>query len=132
MEVEEPVTWNEIIVFKSWALSKVTHLALVKIIPPSIIEQQNITQKNFIWNGLNPKTLKATINNNYESGGLKKVNIAAKISSLQISSIKRLLDGNFHYWEILPPHIIHKLLRKNSAFHFNLQVNKKLANNFPK
>ena len=99
MEVEEPVTWNEIIVFKSWALSKVTHLALVKIIPPSIIEQQNITQKNFIWNGLNPKTLKATINNNYESGGLKKVNIAAKISSLQISSIKGLLDGNFQYCE---------------------------------
>ena len=58
-------------VFKSLALSKITRLALVKTIPPSIIYQLNKTQKNFIWNGLNPKIKNSTINNNHENGGLK-------------------------------------------------------------
>ena len=73
-----------------------THMALVKIIPLSIIDQSNKTQKNFIWNGLNPKIKNSNINNNYENGRLKNVNIAAKISSLQSSWIKRFFDGNFH------------------------------------
>ena len=61
----------------------VAHLALTKIIPTSIMDQINKMQKNFIWNGLNPKIKNLTINNNYENGGLKDVNITAKISSLQ-------------------------------------------------
>ena len=45
---------GKITVFRSLALSKITHLALVKTIPRSMIDQLNKTQKNFIWNGLNP------------------------------------------------------------------------------
>ena len=59
----------------------------------------------------------------------KKVNIVAKISSLQFSWIRRLLNGNFHDWKILPLHIIRKSLGKNFVFLFNLQVNKKLTKN---
>ena len=87
---------EKIAVFKSLALSKITHLALVKTIPPTIIDQLNKTQKNLIWNGLSPKIKNSTINNNYENGGLKNVNIAAKISSLQSSWIKILFNENFH------------------------------------
>ena len=65
-------------IFKSLAISKITNLALVKTIPPSIIDQLNKTQKNFIWSGLNPKIKNSTINDNYENGRLKNVNIAAK------------------------------------------------------
>ena len=71
--------------FKSLALSKIIHLALVKTIPPSTIGQLNKTQKNFIWKGLNSKIKNSTINNSYKNGRLKNVNIAAKISSLQSS-----------------------------------------------
>ena len=53
------------------------------------------------------------IDNNFENGGLKNVNIAAKISSLQSSWIKRLFDGNFYDWKILPHHVIHKALGKS-------------------
>ena len=74
---------GKITIFKSLALSKITHLALVKTVSSSIIDQLNKTRKNFIWNGLNPKIKNSTINHNYENGGLKNVNIAAKISSLQ-------------------------------------------------
>ena len=119
-------------VFKSLALSKITHLAHVKTMPPSIKDQLNKTQKNFIWNGLNPKIKNSTINNNYENGGLKNVNIAAKISSLQSPWIKRLFDEKFHDWKILPLHIIHKSLGKKFVFHSNLKLNKKLPKCFPK
>ena len=44
---------------------KLPHLVLVKTIQPSIIDQLNKTQKNFIWNGLNPKIKNSTFNNNY-------------------------------------------------------------------
>ena len=74
---------------------------------PSIIDQLNKTQENFIWNGLNPKIKNSTINNNYENGGLKNVIIAAKISSLQSSWIKILFDENFNDCKILPLYIIH-------------------------
>ena len=123
---------GKITVFKSLALSKITCLALVKTIPPSIIDQLNKTQKNFIWNSLNHKIKNLTINNNYENGGLKNVNIAAKISSLQSSWIKKLFDENFHDWKIIPLHIIHKSLGKKFVFHSNLRVNKKLTKSFPK
>ena len=101
---------GKITFFKSLALSKITHLALVKTIPPSIIDLLNKTQKNFIWNELNPKIKISTIDNNYKNGGLKNIDIAATISSLQSSLIKRLFDENRHDWEILQLHIIHKSL----------------------
>ena len=123
---------GKITVFKSLALSKITHLALVKTIPPSITDQLNKTQNNFIWNGLNPKIKKLTINNNYENGGLKNVIIAAKVSSLQSSWIKILFDKNFHDWKILPLQITHKSSAKKYVFHSNLKVNKKLKKSFPK
>ena len=62
---------GKITVFKSLALCKTTHLALVKTIPSSIIDQLNKTQKNFIWNESNPKIKNSTVNNNYEDGGSK-------------------------------------------------------------
>ena len=52
---------GKVTVFKSLALSKITHLALVKTIPPSITDQLNKTQKNFIWNWLNPKIKNSTM-----------------------------------------------------------------------
>ena len=122
----------KITVFKSLALSKITYLALVKTIPPSIIDQLNKTQNNFIWNGLNPKIKNSAINNKYENGGLKNVNIASKISSLQSSCIEKLFDENFHDWKIIPLHIIHKSLGKKFVFHSNFKVNKKLIKSFPK
>ena len=36
---------------------------------------------SFFLNRLNPKIKNSTINNNYENGGLKNVNIATKVSS---------------------------------------------------
>ena len=86
-----------------------------------IIYQLNNKQKNFIWNRLNLQIKNSTINNNYKKWWLKKINIAAKISNFQFSQIKRLFNGNFLDWKILPLHVIHKSFGKNIVFLFNLQ-----------
>ena len=136
MESKEPVTGRENYSFQITSSiqnnSSVNKIALVKTIPPSTVDQLNKTQNNFIWNGLKPKIKNLTINNNYENGGLKNVNIAAKISSLQSSWINKLFNENFHDWKIIPLHIIHKSLGKKFVFHSNLKVNKKLTKSFLK
>ena len=73
---------RKITVFKTLVLSEITHFGLVKTMPPSIIDQLNKIRKNYIWNGLNPKIKNSAVNNNYENGVLKNVNIGVKISSL--------------------------------------------------
>ena len=90
---------GKITVFVSLALSKITHLALVKIIPPSIINRSIKQNKNFICKGLNPEIKNSTINNNYKNVGLN-------------DWIKRSFDENFHDWKIIPLHIIRQSLGK--------------------
>ena len=115
---------GKITVFKSLALSKITHLALVKTTPFSIIDQLKKNTEEFYLERVDPKIKNSTVNNNHENGRLKNVNIATNISSLQVSWIKRLFDENFHDWKILPFHIIYKSLGKKFVFHSNLKVNK--------
>ena len=74
---------GKIIVFKSLVLPEITHLPLTKIILNSIMDQLNKKEKNFIWNGFNPKIKNSTIKNYCKNSGLKNVDIAPKISSLQ-------------------------------------------------
>ena len=85
---------GKITVFKSLALSKIIHLALVKTIPNTTVEKLSKIQKNFIWNNSKPKIKNCTLSGNYLDGGLKNVNIKAKIIILQCSWIKRLFDNN--------------------------------------
>ena len=56
---------GKITALKSFALSKIIHLALVKIMLASIIDQLNKIRKTFIWNRLNPKFRNSNINNSY-------------------------------------------------------------------
>ena len=123
---------NKIIVFEKLALSKITHLALVKTIPKSTIEQLNMIQKGFIWNSMKPKIKHSTLCNNYQDGGLKNVNIESKIISLQCSWIKQLYDKNMHNWKIIPLALIEKFLGKGFKFHSNMKIENKYIRNFRK
>ena len=79
---------GKITIFKNLAIWKVIHLALVTNVPHVFIDQLNKIQKDF--NGKHPKIRHSTLCNTYENSGLKSVNIAKKITSLQCSWIKRL------------------------------------------
>ena len=66
----------------------------------------------FIWKGKNPKIKNSTICNDYEYGGLKNVDIFAKVVSLQCSQIKKLFDNNLHQWNLIPLYLIRQYQEK--------------------
>ena len=76
-------TERTIIVFKSLAISKLIHLALVTETPTSRINLLTKIQMEFTWKGKNSKIKNSTLYNDYEYGGLKNVDIFSKVVSLQ-------------------------------------------------
>ena len=77
---------GKITVFKTLAISKIVHFALLKVIPISTILELDKIKKHFIWKNGNPKIKQDTLCKGYENVGLKKVGITFKIISLQCSS----------------------------------------------
>ena len=57
---------GKITVLKTLAISKIVHLALVKTIPNSIIEELSKIQEEFIWKTCNPKIKHGTHCKNYK------------------------------------------------------------------
>ena len=114
---------GKITIFKTLAISKVIHLALVTNFPQVIIDQLNKIQKHFIWNQKHPKIRHSAICNTHENGGLKSVHIPNKLTSLQCSWIKGLYDTTTHCWKIMPTFLIRKKVGKNFIFHSNLSIN---------
>ena len=58
--------------FKSFAIFKIVHLALLTIVPKNIIEELNEIQKKFLWSKKKCKIKHGTFCNDYKNGGLKK------------------------------------------------------------
>ena len=81
---------GKILLFKTLAISKVVHLALVKNVPYSTIAKLEKIQKQFIWKSRKPKFKHATLCNKYEQGGLENGYFLQK-TSLQCSWVKRLM-----------------------------------------
>ena len=103
---------GKITIFKTLALSKIIHLALVTNVLTVTIELLHKIQKEFLWGKNKSKIKHDTLCNDYENGKLKRVNIFSKIVSLQCSSIRRLYDENFHLWKIIPLYLIRCILVK--------------------
>ena len=99
-------------------------------VPAKTIDLLNKIQKYFLWGNKNPKIKHDTLCNNYENGGLKSVDIFAKIVSIQCSWIKRLFDSKFHQWKLIPLYLFHKYLGKNFKFHSSLDICKYLLKKF--
>ena len=114
---------GKITVFKTLAISKMVHLALIKVIPNSVILELGKIKKDFIWKNSNPKIKKDTLCKDYENGGLKNVGITFKIIILQCSCVKRLYDSSTHDSKLLLLHIITQKLGKHFLFHSNLYLN---------
>jgi len=122
---------GKINVFKSLAISKIIHLALVTPIFNDIVDYLSKLQKKFIWKNKNPKIKHDTLCKNYEQGGLKSVNIFSKIVSLQCSWVQKLFDKIFHEWKVIPLYLFELYLGKNFKFHSNLLIRSSLLQKFP-
>ena len=123
---------GKIVIFKSLAISKIVHLALIKSVPIFTIEQLNVIKKNFIWKEKSrTKAKHSALCNSYENGGLKDVDILYKIISIQCSWIRRLFNENFHDWKVILLFLIKKNFGENFKFHGNVDIPKCSLNNFP-
>ena len=118
-------------IFKTLAISKIVHLALVTTFPPDILNHLKKIQKDFLWYQKYPKIKRSTLRNTYENGGLKDADIEYKIISLQCSWIKRLFDNTTHSWKIIPHYLINVVLGNNFVFHSNLSINEIKLKKFP-
>ena len=125
---------GKITVFKTLAISKMVDLALIKVIPNSVILELGKIKKHFVWKNPNPKIKKDTFCKDYENGGLKNENVGItfKIIILQCSCVKRLYDSSTHYSKLLLLHIITQKLGKHFLFHSNLYIDLKKIRLFPK
>ena len=122
---------GKITIFKTSAISKIIYLSLVTNVPTQIIKELNKIQKEFIWNGSNPKIKHSTLCNKYENGGLKNVDILSKVISLQCSWVKRLYENSSHPWKIIPSDLVNTYLEKNFKFHSNLCIPANKIKRFP-
>ena len=104
--------------FKSLAISKIIHLALVTLISADIINLSNTIQKKICLEKQISQNQYETLCKNYEQVGLKSVNIFSKIVSLQSSWIQKLYDNRFHEWKIVPLNLLNRYLGNN--FHSNV------------
>ena len=131
MEIKKFKYWRQNRCFKSLAISKLTHLALVTKISTSTINLLTKTQMEFIWKGKTQNIKSSTLCNDYDNGGLKNV-VFSKIVSLQCSWIKRLFDNNFHEWKVIPLYLIRWYLGGNFKFYSNLEVSHSILGEFPR
>ena len=66
------------------------------------VDDLNEIQKDFISRGRKPKIKHTSLIGNYSEGGMKDIDIKAKLESLQIQWVKRSTNNNFHSWKIIP------------------------------
>ena len=113
---------RKFLIFKTSAISKIVHLALVKEMPSNTITQLNKMQGEFIWKNGNPNIKPSTLCNDFENVGLKNVDMFSKITTLQCSWAKRLYDPNFHSSKVIPSFLIKSYQGHNFLFHIKLNV----------
>ena len=122
---------GKVLIFKTLGISKIVYLSLITTVPNSILDEIQKIQKAFLWFSSKPKINHKTLCNKFEDGGLKNVDIKAKIISLQCSWVKKLYDDNHHDWKIIPLYLINKYFGKNFYFHSSLSFNLHLIDSFP-
>ena len=74
-------------------------------VPPRTVEELSSIQNKFIWKSKTPKIRHATLVADYQDGGIKNVNVAAKLKALELAWVCRLQDDNHHPWKAIPSKI---------------------------
>ena len=75
-------TEGKITIFKTFPLSKVVYLALLKVVPNHIIDELIKIQTNFIWKSIPAKIKHKILILDHKQGGLKCADVTFKIISL--------------------------------------------------
>ena len=108
-------------VFKALALSKAMFICTMKSCSKKFLDDLNVIKKDFIWRGRKPKIKQTSLIGDYNEGGMKDIDIKAKLDSLKIQWVKGLANKNFHSWKIIL-NVLLKDVGGVSLFHSNLAL----------
>ena len=89
---------GKIQVFKSLVASKPVYLATMIPVPQNFCNTLKSLHKEFIWSDKKPNIKHSTLIGDYCEGGLRDVDIDAKLLSLKFLWIKRFKNLNLHPW----------------------------------
>ena len=71
-------------------------------VPPRIVEELSSIQNKFIWKSKTSKIRHSTSVEDYQDGGIKNVDVGAKLKALKLTWVRRLQDDNRHPWKVIP------------------------------
>ena len=111
---------GKITVLKTLVMSKIVFISFLSNVPKVILEKLIKIQNDFLWDGKRAKVKHSTLTGSYEIGGLKSLDIEAKIKALQLSWIKRLYDGSSHSWKNIP--LFYFSNQTDKLFYPNLEI----------
>ena len=87
--------------FKTLCFSKTQYIAQMSLVPKQIIEQLKLMHKKILWKIDIPRIKHSTLIADYSDGGLKDVDIDAKLKALKLTWIRKLCDDSRQPWKNL-------------------------------
>ena len=131
METKVVILSKKIQVFKSLVALKPVYLATVIPVPQNFCDTLKVLHKDFIWSSRKPRIKHFTLIGDYCEGGLRDVDIDAKLFSHKFTWIKRLKDPNSHPWKVVAYQLLSQV-GSDAIFHTNLCLsdNRKQQVNF--
>ena len=108
-------------------LSKIIYTATILPIPEGLVTKVNKIFYKFIW-GNSEKVQRKIINNDYDKGGLKMVDLDSQFSAIKAAWIPRYLNDckNLIPWTFLAKLYLHKLGNDNAILKMNVDQTKLL------
>ena len=123
--------YGKIIIFKSLAFSKIIYIASMASVPADIIKLLESIHKDFVWDKKRPNVKHLTLISDYNSGGLRDVDISSKFKSLHLNWLNRLFDDNFHPWKQVPLYYFNRVSKNYHLFNPNLSIPNRLLSTIP-
>ena len=96
----------------------------------TVHRSDKLLKKDFVWRGKRPKIKHLTLIGDCKEGGYKDVDIEAKIMTLKITWINKLMADDFHAWEAIPNFLFDKIGIR-SVFHYNFKPSKNTLQQIP-
>ena len=85
--------YGKVAIVKSQLISKLVYTSSLLPTPSYLIKKVNHIIYNFLWNGKGKVTRLSTIHN-YESGGVKMIDIDSMIKALRLAWLKQIFSNN--------------------------------------
>ena len=113
-------------IFKALGISKIQYAASVAYVPKRVIQELERLKKIFLWNSGRVEIKHSTLINEYEDGGIKNVDIEARLKATKLTWVRRLCDDNHHACKIIPINYL-ALPYGDLSFHRNFISNQSLT-----